>query len=110
MLSTLRYVAGLLTCIAVASGLSLLAVHAFWIGARCFQSVPVARALDAIGTAFLLPARAMLWSMGGLVDQAPPLFHPEIYAIVNGGLVGMGGYFIGRRLLRIRRAHRARQV
>ncbi len=96
----LKFTFSLLAWIAAGCGLSLLAVHGFWIGVWLFQSVPLARACDAIGQIVLLPVRGAFLCAGSLIDQSAPLSEPFWYAITNGSLLGLIGFFFGTRLKR----------
>jgi hypothetical protein len=86
-------------CIAIASALSYLAFYSFWFAASSFHSVPVARACDAVGMIFLLPARILFFCFGSAVDQSMPLSDPVTYSITNGTFLGILLYSLIRPIL-----------
>jgi len=47
----------LLLCIAAGNALSWCSMYAFWFAIAWFHSLPVARALDAVGMVILLPGQ-----------------------------------------------------
>ncbi|MGB8353085.1 MAG: hypothetical protein WCD79_04290 [Chthoniobacteraceae bacterium] len=99
MRSFFKYLIPMLLCIAFASALSYVAFYGFWIGARVFHSVPVARACDAVGAVILIPARFIYWCSGGLADQSIPLADPQGYSMTNGIFLGSVLYALIRPML-----------
>ena len=89
----------MLLCIAFASVLSYMAFYGFWIGARVFHSVAVARACDAVGAVILMPARFIYFCSGGLADQSVPLADPQGYSMTNGIFLGSLIYALMRPML-----------
>lgn len=97
MKDSLKYAAALLLFVLAAFLLSWLSVYSFWFGARVFHSVSAIRAGDAIGSVVLLPVRTLLRLTGGILDEMTLLTNPELYASINGALLGFLAYSIGRR-------------
>ena len=98
MLAPWKYVLLIISFVAVFCCLSWMAVYAFWFGVWLFDSVPAARACDAIGKVFLLPAWCFLWLAGGFNNPQAPLFDPVQYAMTNGALAGTVAYACCRRI------------
>ncbi len=76
-------------CIAGSFAISILAVHAFYIGATLSHSVPFARATDATGSLFLAPAHAALFLLDAMLGASTTLPDPRLLAAINGVLVGL---------------------
>lgn len=91
------YLLSLLLCITLGVIVSYLAFYSFWIGARWFHSVPVARVLDSVGSVLLFPARFVFYR--GMGDHTAMLASPFIYVISNGTLLGILFYSIVRPFL-----------
>jgi ABC-type amino acid transport system permease subunit len=84
-----RFLATLIACIGVAFALSLLAVHAFWIGVKISHSVPFARASDAAGSFALLPAHGALRLLDLIFDTSTIVPEPRLVAGINAVIVGL---------------------
>lgn len=95
---SIKYLAQLFLLIGLCSGLSWLAVYGFWVGARLFHSVALARGCDAAGRIFLYPATGFLWLLGGFNNSELPLFEPFSYAVINGALIGIAVYVCYRKV------------
>lgn len=98
MKHSVKTLARIAACILASFVVSLLAVHAFWIGAKTAHSVPVARAFDSVGAIALLPARTTLRLLDAFLSTSTLLPDPLILAAINGALVGLMLYACLRKL------------
>ncbi|GEM_PF-2107838 len=81
--------------IVIFSVVSWCSFYGFYIAARLFYSVPVARACDAIGGVILVPARLFLRCFR-MADQSSALADPMFFATINGTLLGIICYGVMR--------------
>jgi hypothetical protein len=92
----------LLVCIAAGILLSWVSIYAFWFAVWTFHSVPVARAIDAVGSFLLWPARWVTEWVGG--DQTSVFFDPVSFAGTNGLILGILFYCVFRAIWKRRAA------
>jgi len=77
----------LLACILVGTALSWVSIYVFWFAIWTFHSVPVARALDAVGNILLLPAQYVCEWSGG--DQTTIFYQPVPFSGTTGLILGV---------------------
>lgn len=90
MKGSIRFLTTLTACIGASFAVSLLAVHAFWIGAKLSHSVPLARTSHTIGSLILLPSRVTLLLLDAMVGSSTILPEPRLLAAINGVFLGVG--------------------
>lgn len=96
-----RFLTTLTACIAASFAVSLLAVHAFWIGVKISHSVPFARTADSIGSLVLMPGRIALLVLDAMLGTSTVLPEPRILATINGVIVGLCLYALLQRVRKI---------